>query len=509
MESDICQSVNHAMPKTVEAPAGPPSTESTAKELYAAFTDQDGLHESACRQQVLRQSLAFLSEQLALARTLPCDLPSHPALLPGWLEQNTARVGQQYRDYLQARKAGGPRQYFSNKSHACYFLKSVAPTKMVDGAWLYGLLPRWNDARFAALIRIYLEELGDGSPDMNHVVLYRKLLAAHGCEDWDRLDGAHFMQGAIHLALAHHAADFLPEVIGFNLGYEQLPLHLLITAYELDELGIDPYYFNLHVTVDNAASGHARKAVQSVSDAMPQAGDRHAFYRRMANGYRLNQVGIDTLSAIRSFDLERELLSVLAAKAAVGAQLHSDHCRIGGRTVNDWLAQPAQLPAFLSSLQQTGWIKRHQDPRNSRFWKLIQGERAAMFGVFNAYERQLMHDWIAGDWMSGAASTEEGGPPRQLSFRAQRSLHEIPGQGKRMPPQGSTLRGVIRTHMPCRIDDDEDDFNVELRQLEQRLAALPGRDEMMAMLAGLMSPAKHHTAPGLMATRMFARMLQW
>ncbi|MGV3655761.1 MAG: iron-containing redox enzyme family protein, partial [Noviherbaspirillum sp.] len=151
------------MPKTVRVPARPPSTESTAKELYAAFTAQDGVHDSASRQPVLRQSLAFLSEQLELARMLPCDLPSDPALLAGWLEQNTARVGQQYRDYLQARKAGGPRQYFSNKSHACYFLKSVAPTKMVDGAWLYGLLPRWNDARFAAMIGSYLEELGGGS----------------------------------------------------------------------------------------------------------------------------------------------------------------------------------------------------------------------------------------------------------------------------------------------------------------------------------------------------------
>src|SRR5690606_9289206 len=106
-----------------------------------------------------------------------------------------------------------------------------------------GLLHRWDDARFAPLIRIYLEELGEGLPDKNHVLLYRKLLASHGCEQQDNLSDDHFTQGAIQLSLAHHAADFLPEVIGFNLGYEQLPLHLLITAYELNELGIDPYYF--------------------------------------------------------------------------------------------------------------------------------------------------------------------------------------------------------------------------------------------------------------------------
>ena len=64
------------------------------------------------------------------------------------------------------------------------------------------------------------------------------------------------------LALA--ATEYLPEVIGYNLGYEQLPLHLLISSYELSELGIDPYYFTLHVTIDNASTGHAQKAVQAV-----------------------------------------------------------------------------------------------------------------------------------------------------------------------------------------------------------------------------------------------------
>ena len=115
----------------------------------------------------------------------------------------------------------------------------MAPTKLVDGAWLYGLLQRWDDARFTALIQTYLEELGDGLPEKNHVVLYRKLLASQGCDDWRELDDEHFVQGAIQLALAEHAEQFLPEIIGFNLGYEQLPLHLLITSYELTELGVD------------------------------------------------------------------------------------------------------------------------------------------------------------------------------------------------------------------------------------------------------------------------------
>ena len=92
------------------------------------------------------------------------------------------------------------------------FLRGVAPTKLVDGAWLYGLLPRWDDARFTALIQAYLEELGEGLREKNHVLLYRKPLANQGCNDWQELDDEHFVQGAIQLALAGHAEQFLPEV---------------------------------------------------------------------------------------------------------------------------------------------------------------------------------------------------------------------------------------------------------------------------------------------------------
>ena len=208
---------------------------------------------------VRNRAADYLNAQLDEASALPCDLPHDPAGLGDWLDAHTAKVGGQYQAYLDERRAGGPRRYFTSKAHALHFLRGVAPTKLVDGAWLYGLLQRWDDARFTSLIQTYLEELGEGQPEKNHVVLYRKLLASQGCDDWQTLDDDNFVQGAIQLALAEHAEQFLPEVIGFNLGYEQLPLHLLISSYELTELGIDPYYFTLHVTVDNADNGHAEE----------------------------------------------------------------------------------------------------------------------------------------------------------------------------------------------------------------------------------------------------------
>src|SRR5690606_7716246 len=117
------------------------------------------------------------------------------------------------------------RQYFTSRAHALYFLRNVAPTKLVDGAWLYGLCAYSDNARLSDLITTYVEELGEGQADKNHVKLYRELLAKHTLDADDGLPDTFYQQGLVQLALGWNAQDFLPEIVGFNLGYEQLPLH--------------------------------------------------------------------------------------------------------------------------------------------------------------------------------------------------------------------------------------------------------------------------------------------
>ena len=478
---------------SVQRGAACPAPPERAKELYfALYADPLGN---------ARAGKAYLREQIAAVQDIPSDLPPTLAQLPGWIAERTEAVGREYRDYLAARKAGAPRRYFSNRSHALHFIKSVAPTKLVDGAWLFGLLKHWDNPDYHPLIKTYLEELGDGAPSKNHVTIYRKLLAAHGCEGWEHLDEEHFVQGAIQLALAHNADHMLPEIIGYNLGYEQLPLHLMITSYELNEFGIDPYYFTLHVTVDNAASGHAQKAVQALTGLMPRVGDRAAFYRRVIDGYRLNEPGASTNSVIAGFDLQEELVGILAQKSSVGKNMHSDYCRVAGRSVNDWLGDPAQIPGFLGALETAGWIKRGEDVEHSRFWRLVHGERAEMFGVFSAYELQVLRDWILTP-ASGESTAKEG---RVLTHRARQrtldNLGEHADRSGRFPE-----RGLIRRRAARDTDRDTEGDN-ELALLEQRVAGAAGKAEAMTLLGELMSPAHHHSAAGLMATRMYTQLL--
>jgi hypothetical protein len=424
---------------------------------------------------------AFLNQQLTQAQHAACDMPDKPEHLEDWIAHSVSSVAEQYAAYLASRHAGEPRRFFTSKSHAMYFIQHVAPTKLVDGAWLYGLLAHWSDYRFHGLVRTYLEELGDGDPALNHVSLYRKLLADLDCEPGDSLPDDLYLQGAIQLSLGMNSAQFLPEVIGYNLGYEQLPLHLLITSFELNELGIDPYYFTLHVTIDNASTGHARKAAQSVLALLPMGPEREDFYRRIGQGYRLNELGLGTTAVIESFDLELEVIAMLERKRTFGQHMHSDYCRLDGKTVNQWLAEPDQIPAFLDVLQNRGWIKRHQDPADSRFWQLIEGAGAPMFGVFSGYEKQLLCDWISGDWRPAQSDQPKKAPanPFRARFRKAATAH----------PAAHT-----------QLVECDPDVQALTRQMN---AAEPGA--IMSLLIEHISPARHATPAGLHATRLFVQ----
>ena len=409
------------------------------------------------------EGLEWLQEQLLLADALPDDLPGDPAQLGPWSSYRAGEVARAYAAYLAGRKAGACRRYFSNRAHALYFLQHVAPTKAVDGAWLAGTLRHWPDPRFHGLIRTYLEELGDGDPACNHVLIFQRLLSELGCHEPLPLSADRYLQGCVQLALGLNTDALLPEVIGYNLGYEQPPLHLLITAFELDELGIDPQYFRLHVTIDNASSGHACKALHALQQVWPEHGST-PFYQRVSRGYRLNDLGPGALAIIDSFDLETELLAALERKRSFGQHMHSDYCRFEGRTVNQWLAEPDLLSGFLAVLQRKGWIKRHQDPAHSRFWHLIDGPAAAMFGVFSPFEKQLLHDWIADNW--------------------------TPAAGQRQAPA-------------AKVEPVSDD--AQGQALEAVLQTLPP-EARVELLIEEMAGNRHALPRGLWAARRFARM---
>jgi len=479
-------------PEKVASLASPcgqtPASAHGIRQLYESLST--GRADEAVKQ----QAIDFLQHTLHQVQGLPSDLPPTPQGLSAWVQASVQSASARYRAYLEERKVGGPRRYFTNRAHALYFLRAVAPTKLVDGAWLYGLLAHAGNPRFSNLIATYVEELGEGRADKNHVLLYRRLLERHGLTPVQDLPEDFYTQGVLQLALGLNAGQFLPEVIGFNLGYEQLPLHLLITAYELNELGLDPYYFTLHITVDNADTGHAQRAVQAVFDTLPQWGGHEDFWQRVCNGSKLGSVGVGTTEAIQGFDIGREVVSVLARKSVTGQGAHSDYCRVAGRSINDWLAGPGNIPDFLKALEQAGWIKRGAAPRESRFWKLLEGDKAEMFGVFSPYELQLIHDWIRGDASAdGQAYDEPALGRRRASFRS---------LSRQAQPLGSLANpGLLKV-----LEDSPDDCGMldpDLQALQAELAVNSSPEAQKRLLVSAMSPWMHWTPAGLHATRRF------
>jgi Iron-containing redox enzyme len=475
---------------------GRPESVTSTGELTAALAAQDGklaafyarlLHRPG---DALRARAAdFLRTQMALLDDAECDLPDSAQDLEAWMRNGTQRALAKYSAYLAGRKNGAGRSYFSNRAHALYFLRSMAPTKLVDGAWLYGLIDHAGNPRFADLVRTYVEELGEGIASKNHVLLYRQLLARYGLDPLNDLDDSFYTQGTVQLSLACNAEEFLPEIIGFNLGYEQLPLHLLITAYELDELNIDPYYFTLHVTVDNSDTGHAWRAVSAVMDNLPRLGDADEFWQRVRGGYRLGNAGLGSCQIISGFDIEQEVIRILLHKRVAGHGVHSDYCRVAGRSVNDWLRDPASIPGFLKALQNSGWIKPGQPAEQSRFWGLLQGDRAEMFGVFSGYELQVIHDWIRGEASQDGqtyltASAPGSDFPRHSSYRVAARRAAIQGAAPPVDPASGNV------------------LDSELLALNQQLAQLDASGQAQ-LLAEAMSPSQHWTAAGLHATRLF------
>lgn len=480
------------------------------KEKYFRF-----LNESCPKSQI--EAKNFIQFQLDKVVSSNDDIPANYDDLKVLITNNAEQVGKQYQQYLIDRKNGKPRQLFKNKSHALNFIKLVAPTKMVDGSWLYGFTQRYDDERFSKLIRIYLDELGSGDVHTNHVVLFRQLLNKYDLEEFDYLADELFLQGAIQLALGRNTETFTPEIIGFNLAYEQLPLHLMITAYELKELNIDPYYFTLHITVDNALTGHSKMAIEAFRDSRPSIGSQQDYFSRVIKGMALNKDGLSTISIINSYNIDAEIVDIFKRKSTLGKYMHSHQCSIGGKAINTWLENPQNIPEFLQSLEKNHWIIRNENPNNSRFWRLIEGNKSLMYGVFSQYEKQVIYDWIAGTALESLPKIERLGKSINV-INTSPEKHIVPNQdGNKLnsPPSNVIKMALNKNSLYAESNSlhstsfavsralsmtEEEIFNGEL-------AKIKNRDELMQFLIGWMSPSKHHIHLGLLSTKLYIDLI--
>ncbi|KAF3053840.1 hypothetical protein E8E11_010791 [Didymella keratinophila] len=359
-----------------------------------------------------------------------------------------------WEEYLARRRAGGSREIFGDKDEAKWWLKQAAPVKYVDGAWLGHINKITTPFKYRNITKnawqVMSEELGDGDLAKNHVYVYRQLmndiqadLPAADSEDFidprHKLDQTRCWKAAMaQLLISLFPHDFLPESLGFNMAYESLPLHLLKTVKELREVRLNPYYFELHISIDNADSGHAAMAMAAVADyidlAEKEGGAEAAqvAWRRCQAGYILAE-GLPTTPESPSLkaepegpfprtEIEAALLDIFAAKAFVAHKIHcNSRLKIGRRSLVDWLepkafADKQWQKEFLVDLGNCKpWVIKG-DSEKSRLVKELSWE-GKMFGSFTQTEVEIVKAWI--DELGVPVQTPKSDPNVYYDFTKQ------------------------------------------------------------------------------------------
>ncbi|KAF1940114.1 hypothetical protein EJ02DRAFT_456287 [Clathrospora elynae] len=351
--------------------------------------------------------------------------------LNAFLKTKDVDVTNRWEEYLTRRKAGRPREIFTEKEEAEWWLKQAAPIKYVDGAWLGHINTITTPFKYRRVTKnawqVMSEELGDGHLAKNHVHVYRELMEEinAGLPDADSEDFIHarhelnearcWKAALAQLLISLFPHEFLPEALGFNMAYESLPLHLLKTVKELRELRLNPYYFELHISIDNADSGHAAMAMAAVTsyiDIIAQdEGEEaaHVAWKRVQAGYILAE-GLPTTPQSSSLKQECEapfpnskteaaLIAIFSAKCAVAHKLHcTSRLCIGGRSLVDWL-EPVAFSRlqwqkdFLHNLSYCKpWVIKGSSEKSRLVKELIWGGR--MFGSFTEKEVDVVRAWI-------------------------------------------------------------------------------------------------------------------
>lgn len=361
----------------------------------------------------------FLKEMLECA-SLDKEILSVSSIdeLYHFLHNRHLDILQKYESYVQDRKQHLQNAILSNPIYAKLYLVHIAPTKMVDGVWLRSVAELPDSQYKSCLLRIYLDECGqynytpsDPNDEHNHIQIYRRLLneifpdtpVTNNVHDWVDHQFLHsrkfdlFQPGCIQMAFGQMTNDFLPELIGYNLGYEQISLDMLKISHDLQEFGIDSKYFDIHATVDNFHCGHAQQAFHAARIFLQRSTNFSHDMTRVINGYMLSEMLPSASDIIDSFDISKFVENMMEKKARLSYSLHSNILVQSPDSNNDII--------HLSDMMKnsSGSMLLHYLKYNNYFTAAENGDfgtckfnhvlKNKMLGVFTNDELSLLKQW--------------------------------------------------------------------------------------------------------------------
>ena len=288
-------------------------------------------------------------------------------------------------------------------------LVQMTPFNQVDGAWLrnVGRLGPIDEVH-SLLFHIWMDELGDGDPKLNHSNIYTDLLhsvgvypdpvASRAYIENERIVDSAFTSPLFQLVIAEFSEDYLPEILGMTLYLEWAVIAVKPQVAIMESLGVDPLFYSLHIGIDNAATGHgamAKRAVELYLDEVRASSGDHAMqevWSRVWDGYvafaTTGGLGEDFRRRVQQRpNPGRQVYEMMQRKAHFGAQNHGAR-RLGDNLINDWFGDPA---GFMRELVRSGYIIPG-DVEGSRFFELLR-PTGPMFRVFTTDEIQIWENW--------------------------------------------------------------------------------------------------------------------
>lgn len=338
-----------------------------------------------------------------------------------------------------------------------------APVALLEGAWLQSLALAANALRpeAACLHAAYLALLGKDEA-ASPAFAYRGRLARAAirlppAKSWrfahdPRLGAAALRFAMPQLALGFHAAEFLPETLGFTLAYLDSPSPWRLAALPCRQ------------TVLAAMAEHAQAGWQAF-----QAGGGDA--ARLARGRALYQAAeADYLAALCHYadsgaNPAKAVADMFQRKRRFARGYHGG-VTLGGRGLEDWLAAPAfDAPGFLQAFAAS--------PYAGPAFERLNAFGGPMFGVFSREELDLIAAWLKAGTEATPVAGETDAAPAELRetpvFGPQpgpAAMRAKPGWRQRC--QASQRRGLFHALLrPC---PDAETLAAARRQLETTLA---------------------------------------
>lgn len=308
-------------PVQVRSPSAPVSKSFALRECYHKLVNQD------LDPPFLTAIKQKLSRQLRLCRMISQPPFRHfdPESFEAYFQTLYQREMAAYRPLK-----GKPK---ISKAAYLWGLQQIAPMVLIDGCWLQHCLKLQSSHVDISelLFSIYADELGNGCVAHNHPRIFRRLLDSLSIrlpQVQDKAFAQHpdFIHSAFDLpvfmlSLSNFPRYYLAELLGLNLAIEisGLGRHYLTLVDEWRYWGIDSTIADVHISIDNVASGHTFLAKQAIhlylddiqqKSADPGLVDHH--WRRIWSGYTaLRLIGWRFKCHLPSLYLFRKLSSRL------------------------------------------------------------------------------------------------------------------------------------------------------------------------------------------------------